>query len=81
VARWVAGRAAATGALAHCLRRDHLGRTLRIALVVGLILDAIDESDPIVHGRLGLGTWVRVALNFLVRFVVSNIGLLSGRPR
>jgi hypothetical protein len=58
-------------------RRPHL----RIAPVVGIILTAINESGPIAHGRLGVGTWFRIALNFVVPFIVSNVGLLSGRPR
>jgi hypothetical protein len=68
-------------AVAYCCRRPHLRRTLRIALVVGVVLNAINESGPIAHGQLGAGTWVRVVLNFLVPFVVSNVGLLSGRVR
>jgi len=76
-----ARRAALASALDYCKRPEHLRRTLRIALIVGLVLNAINEAAPILHGRLGPGTWVRVALNFLVPFVVSNFGLLSGRRR
>jgi len=74
-------RAALASALDYCKRPEHLRRTLRIALVVGLVLNAINEASPIVAGHLGPGTWTRVALNFVVPFVVSNIGLLSGRHR
>lgn len=74
-------RAAAASAFAYCRRPEHLRRTLRIALVVGLVLNAINEASPIVAGHLGPGTWTRVALNFVVPFVVSNFGLLSGRHR
>ena len=81
MARMATRRAAAAEAVAYCGRPAHLRRTVRIALVVGVILNAINESGPIVHGQIGSGTWVRVALNFLVPFIVSNIGLLSGRPR
>lgn len=65
----------------YCAEPAHRRRTVRIALVVGLILNAINEAAPLAEGRLGIGTWVRVGLNFLVPFVVSNVGLLSGRSR
>ncbi len=81
MARMATHRAAAAEAVAYRGRPAHLRRTVRIALLVGLILNAINESGPIAHGQLGAGTWIRVALNFLVPFIVSNVGLLSGRPR
>ena len=69
-------------ALAYCLRREHLRRTARIALVVGVILTAINQADVIASGDATAVTWLKCALNFVVPFVVSNLGLLSGRtPR
>jgi hypothetical protein len=65
-------------ALAVCMRREHLGRTLRIALVVGVILTLINQADVIIGGDATARTWVKVALNFCVPFVVSNLGLLAG---
>jgi hypothetical protein len=66
-------------ALAHCLRREHLARTVRIALVVGLLLTAVNQLDVILAGRASATTWVKCVVNFCVPFVVSNLGLLSGR--
>lgn len=74
-------RARLADVMAYCGRRAHLARTVRITVVVGLVLNAINESGPIAHGDLGAGTWARVGLNFFVPFVVSNLGLISGRPR
>ena len=62
-------------------RREHLRRTARIALVVGLVLTAINQADVIASGNATATTWLRCALNFVVPFIVSNLGLLSGRPR
>lgn len=62
-----------------CLQRRNLRRTLRIALVVGLILTLINQGSVIADGRATTVTWVRCGLNFLVPFLVSNAGLLSGR--
>ncbi len=66
-------------ALAYCVRREHLRRTVRIAFVVGLLLTAVNQGAVIFGGDASTLTWVRSAANFLIPFVVSNIGLLSGR--
>lgn len=78
--------ARATGALArtvgtwrYCARREHLRRTARIALAVGLLLTAINQGDAILSGPVTAMTALRCVLNFLVPFVVSNLGLLGGR--
>lgn len=66
-------------ALRYCARREHLRRTLPIAAVVGVVLTAINQLDVIVAGHATTGTWVKCGLNFLVPFIVSNLGLLSAR--
>jgi hypothetical protein len=66
-------------ALAYCLERRNLRRTLRIALIVGIVLTIINQSGVIAAGDATPATWVRCALNFVVPFLVSNAGLLSGR--
>jgi hypothetical protein len=76
--RW---REAAVEAYRYCARRQHLRRTIRIALVVGVVLTAINQLDVVLRGDATALTWVKSALNFVVPFVVSNLGLLSGRDR
>ncbi len=66
-------------ALAYCLRPEHLRRTTRIAFVVGLLLTAVNQGAVIFGGDASTLTWVRSAANFLIPFVVSNLGLLGGR--
>jgi hypothetical protein len=66
-------------ALGYCARREHLRRTLRIALVVGIVLTAINQLDVILGGDATVATFVKCGLNFVVPFIVSNLGLLSGR--
>jgi hypothetical protein len=66
-------------AIAYCLKRRNLRRTLRIALIVGIVLTIINQSGVIAAGDATAATWVRCALNFVVPFLVSNAGLLSGR--
>ncbi len=74
--RWIAR---CVDAFRYCGQRQHLRRTVRIALVVGVVLTAINQLDVILGGSATAFTWVKCALNFVVPFVVSNVGLLSGR--
>lgn len=66
-------------ACAFCTRPPNLRRTVRIALVVGVLLTVINQGAVIAGGDATTLTWVRCALNFVVPFLVSNAGLLSGR--
>jgi hypothetical protein len=66
-------------ACAYCAQRRHLRRTVRIAIVVGIILTLINQGSVIAGGHATAATWVRCALNFIVPFLVSNAGLLSAR--
>lgn len=66
-------------AIVYCLAPVRLRRTLLIALVVGIILTLINLGDVILDGRATGVTAVKAGLNFVVPFVVSNLGLLSGR--
>jgi hypothetical protein len=66
-------------ALRICLRREHLRRTVRIALVVGVVLTLINQADVIIRGDATAVTWIKAAGNFVVPFIVSNLGLLAGR--
>ncbi|MFL5894688.1 MAG: nitrate/nitrite transporter NrtS [Thermoleophilaceae bacterium] len=50
-----------------------------MALVVGVVLTTINQLDVILAGDATAVTWVNCGLNFVVPFVVSNLGLLSGR--
>lgn len=64
--------------LAVCSRPANLRRTVAIALVVGTILSAINELDVLVNGEATLATAIKVPLNYLVPFVVSNLGVIMG---
>jgi Na+-translocating ferredoxin:NAD+ oxidoreductase RnfE subunit len=71
--------AAIEQALRICLRREHLRRTVRIALVVGVILTLINQADVIIRGEATAVTWIKAAGNFVVPLIVSNLGLLAGK--
>jgi hypothetical protein len=66
-------------ALRICFRREHLRRTITIALVVGTILTLINQLDVIVKGDADTLTWIKCGLNYCVPFIVSNLGLLAGK--
>lgn len=66
-------------ALAYVLRREHLRRTVRIALVVGVVLTTVNQLEVIVRGDATAITWINSGTNYVIPFIVSNLGLLSGR--
>ena len=59
------------------------GRTARkalpVAAVVGTVLSLVNQGSVIAGGATTPGTWVRVAVNYMVPFLVASIGYLSGR--
>jgi len=67
--------------LAYCARPSHLRRTATIALLVGLLLTVVNQLQVFLEGQVTAATWARCAANFVIPLVVSNLGLLSGRPQ
>lgn len=59
------------------------GATVRTAgptaLLVGAVLSLVNQGALIAAGHSDGGTWVRVAVNFLVPFCVASVGFLSAR--
>ncbi len=50
---------------------------IRVAAVVGTILTLVNHGSVLVGGDASLVTWLRVAVNHLVPFVVSSVGYLA----
>jgi hypothetical protein len=63
------------------VRPYHLRRTVTIAVVVGTLLFAINQLDVVLRGDADTGTWVKVAVTYVVPFCVSSAGLLVGTHR
>lgn len=59
--------------------RAHLARTTAVTVVVGTTLGAINQLDVLLAGSATALTWLKVALTYLVPFLVVNYGLLTGR--
>jgi hypothetical protein len=51
-------------------------RTLLVAGVVGTVLFSINQLDVVLAGAATPRTWAKIALTFVVPWVVSNYGLL-----
>lgn len=56
--------------------RPHLVRTIRIALVVGTILFAINQLDVVLRGQATAFVWFKTGLTYVVPFCVANLGIL-----
>jgi hypothetical protein len=59
------------------------GRTARTAgptaAIVGTLLSAVNQGQVVLAGEGDTGTWIRVAVNYLVPYTVASIGFLSAR--
>jgi hypothetical protein len=50
---------------------------VRVAIVVGTILTAVNQGSVIADGHASAATWIRVGVNYAVPFIVSSIGYLA----
>lgn len=55
----------------------HLKRTLLIAFVVGSWLNLINHGDELLNGVVSGPLTVKLALNYVTPFIVSNAGLVA----
>ncbi len=61
-----------------CKQRSNLGRTIIIALIVGTCLVIINQLGPLLNGPRPIRLWLQIGLNYLVPFLVSNLGVIAG---
>lgn len=64
-------------ALTVCCRPDHLKATGGVALVVGTWLTFVNQADVIATQGFDIAVLLKVMVNYLTPFVVSNAGLLA----
>jgi hypothetical protein len=62
---------------ANARRPPVLRRCATIALVVGSLLSLVNQGDVIIGGRFDANLGIRIVANFLIPFVVSNLGAMS----
>jgi len=60
------------------LRGVTVGVAGRVAIVVGTILSAVNQGSVILAGDATGFTWTRIAVNYLIPFVVASFGYLAG---
>lgn len=64
------------------IARGYTARTgVAVSAVVGTLLSAVNQGAALYHGHVGLATWLRVATNYVVPFVVSSVGYLAPSRR
>ncbi|MDZ7676055.1 MAG: nitrate/nitrite transporter NrtS [Acidimicrobiales bacterium] len=56
--------------------RHHLKQTLLTTAIVGTILFGIIQLDVVLGGDAEATVWAKVALTYVVPFIVSNVGIL-----
>lgn len=67
------------GHIAWCLEPARLRRTIVIALVMGTAYTAMNQLHVLLGRGPDLDTVVRCAGNYILPFVVANLGLLASR--
>ncbi len=60
-----------------CCRPDHLKATGGVALLVGTWLTLVNQADVIATQGFDTAVLLKVIVNYLTPFVVSNAGLLA----
>jgi hypothetical protein len=70
------------GSARRCLRhalgyQPMVRRALRVALVVGTLLFAINQADIVLHGDLTLAVACKIGLTYLVPYSVSTYSALQ----
>ncbi len=64
-------------ALTVCCRPDHLKATGGVALLVGTWLTLVNQADVIATQGLDIAVLLKIVVNYLTPFAVSNAGLLA----
>ena len=59
----------------------YLKRTVRIALIVGLVLFIINHLDEVIAGRATAVMWLKGIITLFVPFFVANLGVLVASHR
>jgi hypothetical protein len=58
-----------------------LRRCVVVALVVGTLLSLLNQGDAIIAGRFDRVAMLRIIGNYLIPFVVANLGAMTSLPR
>lgn len=57
------------------------GRTARVAVpvaaTVGTIISLVNQGDVVIGGQANWTTWLRIAINYVVPYIVASVAYLS----
>lgn len=56
-------------------------RCATIAVVVGTLLSIVNQADVLLAGQLDMVLALRIVANYLIPFIVSNLGAMSSLPQ
>ncbi len=51
------------------------------ALIVGVLLSAVNQGDVLMNGDLSARVWIKVLFNFLVPFTVASVSCVVNGSR
>lgn len=60
-------------------RRQVVVRSLKVAVVVGTLLVAINQGDRMLGGQLDTVAWLKIGLTYLVPYGVATYAAVSAR--
>jgi hypothetical protein len=58
-----------------------LKKTIRTALIIGLVLFVINHFDEVLRGHANAATWIKGTTTCMVPFCVANWGILIATCR
>lgn len=68
-------------AIRYLLSGPVLLRNLTIALIVGVVLSAVNQGAVLLNGDLSARVWIKVLFNLLVPFSVASVSCVVDRSR
>ena len=68
-------------AIRYLLSGPVLLRNLTIALIVGVVLSAVNQGAVLLNGDLSARVWIKVLFNLLVPFSVASVSCVVNRSR
>ena len=63
------------------MRQDVRSRAIKVALLVGTILVAINQGSALLAGQFSAALWLKIALTYLVPYCVSTYAAVQAIRR
>ena len=66
-------------AIRYLLSGPVLLRNLTIALIVGVVLSAVNQGGVLMNGDFSASVWIKILFNFVVPFTVASVSCVVNR--